>query len=87
MFSVTDKMASVLKPLQLLEMKLGATEIKYDERNQLTFFLHAKDLIQVKSNLVEGLSSKVSTIFFFHSCEEMSGRESYGKNQVLILLI
>ena len=33
MFSATDKMANVLKPLQLLEMKLGLTEIKYHERN------------------------------------------------------
>ncbi len=34
MFSATDKMANVLKPLQLLEMKLGPTEIKYHEQKQ-----------------------------------------------------
>ncbi len=33
MFSATDKMANILKPLQLLEMKLGPTEIKYYEQN------------------------------------------------------
>ena len=32
MFSATDKMANILKPLQLLEMKLGPTEIKYYEQ-------------------------------------------------------
>ena len=44
-FSATDKMASVLKPHQLLEMRMGSTEIKYDELGQQTFFTHAKDLI------------------------------------------
>ena len=29
MFSASDKMASVLRPLQLLEMKIGETECRY----------------------------------------------------------
>ena len=45
MFSATDKMASVLKPHQLLEMRLGATEMQYDEKGHQTFFSDAKDLI------------------------------------------
>ena len=47
MFSATDKMASILKPHQLLEMKLGPTEIKYDEMDQLGFFGNARDLIRM----------------------------------------
>jgi len=45
MFSATDKMASVLKPHQLLEMRLGSTEMRYDEAGLLVFFNDAKDLI------------------------------------------
>ena len=45
MFSATDKMATVLKPHQLVEMRLGSTEIKYHEIKQDTFFKNAKDLI------------------------------------------
>eukprot|EP00093_Oithona_nana_P008383 08383.XXX_325436_327840_1 [CDS] Oithona nana genome sequencing. len=45
MFSATDKMASVLKPHQLVEMRLGSTEIKYHEIQQDSFFKDAKDLI------------------------------------------
>ena len=45
MFSATDKMATVLKPHQLVEMRLGSTEIKYHEIQQDEFFKHAKDLI------------------------------------------
>ena len=45
MFSATDKMASVLRPHQLLEMRLGTTEMKYEEAGELTFFNDAKDLI------------------------------------------
>lgn len=46
MFSVSDKMAAILKPLQLLEMRIGRTEVKYDELNQQRFFADAKSLIQ-----------------------------------------
>jgi len=45
LFSATDKMASVLKPHQLLEMRLGSTEMRYDELLQPKFFADAKDLI------------------------------------------
>ena len=45
MFSATDKMASVLKPHQLLEMRLGATEMNYDNLGEQSFFSDAKDLI------------------------------------------
>jgi len=45
MFSATDKMASVLKPHQLLEMRLGATEMQYHENGHQIFFNDAKDLI------------------------------------------
>ena len=45
MFSATDKMASVLRPHQLLEMRLGTTEMRYDEAGLLAFFNDAKDLI------------------------------------------
>ena len=45
MFSATDKMATVLKPHQLVEMRLGSTEIKYNESQQDTFFKDAKNLI------------------------------------------
>ena len=51
MFSATDKMANVLKPLQLLEMKLGPCEIKYHEQKlnmvtQLDFFVFVRLLFQ-----------------------------------------
>jgi hypothetical protein len=46
MFSATDKMASVLKPHQLIEMRMGSTEIRYDELGQQLFYTHAKDLIK-----------------------------------------
>ena len=57
MFSASDKMASVLRPLQLLEMRIGETECKYhnnsdnqsDEGKNLDrhkFFEDAKSLIQ-----------------------------------------
>merc|ERR1712228_386222 len=45
MFSATDKMASVLRPHQLLEMRLGPTEMRYDEAGLLAFYNDAKDLI------------------------------------------
>ena len=45
MFSATDKMASVLKPHQLMEMRMGSTEMKYDEGGLQTFYVDAKDLI------------------------------------------
>ena len=45
MFSATDKMASVLKPHQLLEMRLGSTEMQYHENGHQNFFNDAKDLI------------------------------------------
>ena len=46
MFSASDKMATVLRPLQLLEMRIGETEIKYHDSSKLRFFQDAKDLIQ-----------------------------------------
>ena len=54
MFSASDKMASILKPLQLLEMRIGETECRYHAvENQADgrvdrhkFFDDAKDLIQ-----------------------------------------
>jgi len=46
MFSVSDKMATVLRPLQLLEMRIGETEIKYHDSSKQKFFSDAKDLIQ-----------------------------------------
>ena len=57
MFSASDKMASVLRPLQLLEMKIGETECRYhntlenqgDDGKSLDrhkFFSDAKNLIQ-----------------------------------------
>ena len=57
MFSASDKMASVLRPLQLLEMKIGETECRYhnnlenqsEEGKSLDrhkFFEDAKSLIQ-----------------------------------------
>ena len=46
MFSASDKMASVLRPLQLLEMRIGETEIKYHDASKQKFFADAKDLIQ-----------------------------------------
>ncbi len=45
LFSATDKMASVLKPRQLLEMKIGEAEIRYDGLGEQQFFQDAKDLI------------------------------------------
>ena len=45
MFSATDKMASVLKPHQLVEMRMGFTEMKYDENGLQSFYVDAKDLI------------------------------------------
>ena len=54
MFSASDKMASVLRPLQLLEMKIGETECRYhaleDQDNckidRHNFFADVKNLIQ-----------------------------------------
>ena len=54
MFSASDKMASVLRPLQLLEMKIGETECRYhatenqgdDKVDRHKFFSDAKNLIQ-----------------------------------------
>ena len=54
MFSASDKMASVLRPLQLLEMKIGETECRYHEIenhenckiDKHKFFADAKNLIQ-----------------------------------------
>ena len=45
MFSATDKMASVLRPHQLLEMRMGTTEMRYEESGLLAFYKDAKDLI------------------------------------------
>ena len=54
MFSASDKMASVLKPLQLLEMRIGETECRYQaiesegdgKVDKHKFFADAKNLIQ-----------------------------------------
>ena len=54
MFSASDKMANVLRPLQLLEMRIGETECRYhatenkgdDKVDRHKFFSDAKNLIQ-----------------------------------------
>ena len=54
MFSASDKIASVLKPLQLLEMRIGETECRYQaiesegdgKVDKHKFFADAKNLIQ-----------------------------------------
>lgn len=46
MFRAGDKFASVLKPLQLLEMRVGETEIEYAEKNHSEVFEAAKSLIK-----------------------------------------
>lgn len=66
MFSASDKMASVLKPLQLLEMRIGETECRYhaiendgDGRiDKHKFFADAKNLIQ--SCLAEDPRERIS---------------------------
>ncbi|XP_071749496.1 serine/threonine-protein kinase Kist isoform X2 [Lepeophtheirus salmonis] len=45
LFKTNDKMVSVLKPHQLVEMKLGPTEISYDESGKNDVFQQVKDLI------------------------------------------
>ena len=45
LFQAGDKLASVLRPSQLLEMKLGDTEVLWAERGQGKMFRLFKDLI------------------------------------------
>ena len=45
LFQAGDKLAAVLRPSQLLEMKLGDTETVWAERGQAGMFLLLKDLI------------------------------------------
>ena len=45
LFRTGDKLASVLKPRQLLEMRIGETEIKYCEKSEGDLFAQIKDLV------------------------------------------
>jgi len=45
LFQTGDKLASVLRPSQLLEMKLGETEVAWSDRGEEQMFIQLKDLI------------------------------------------
>eukprot|EP00090_Calanus_glacialis_P005566 TRINITY_DN14311_c0_g1_i2.p1 TRINITY_DN14311_c0_g1~~TRINITY_DN14311_c0_g1_i2.p1 ORF type:complete len:221 (-),score=46.21 TRINITY_DN14311_c0_g1_i2:299-961(-) len=45
LFQTGDKLASVLRPGQLLEMKLGETEVAWTDRGDEQMFIQLKDLI------------------------------------------
>ena len=45
LYQTGDKLATVLRPAQLLEMKLGGTEIAWTERGDGSMFTQLKDLI------------------------------------------
>ena len=58
LFRAGDKLASVLKSHQLLEMRIGETEIKYSDQGLSDMFAEIKDLVQ--KCLAEEASARIS---------------------------